>query len=161
MTDAVDKLAKVAKKWTPFGDHDKQISQAILAAIRKDPQGFEVFPPRKLARQQPCGCLVCVCYSDDRCNGCGAKGCGNHPVGEIPNPVFEADPLEYVKVKPLVWHASYGVLRAETPYGDYMVARGMLTFPNPMRPQQIHKDEESAQAAATADYHKRLKECFE
>ena len=74
---------------------------------------------------------------------------------------IQSDPIAYVKVKPLEWHSSYGVLRAETPYGDYMVARGMLTFPNPMRPQQIHKDEESAQAAATADYHKRLKECFE
>ncbi|WP_299949110.1 hypothetical protein [uncultured Ruegeria sp.] len=44
---------------------------------------------RTLARNQPCGCIVCHCEDDEQCQGCGAKSCGNHPVGEIPNPVYE------------------------------------------------------------------------
>ena len=47
----------------------------------------------KLARNQPCGCVICICEGDDRCSGCGAKNCGNHLPGEIPNPVFEPHPL--------------------------------------------------------------------
>jgi len=41
-----------------------------------------------LARNQPCGCVVCRCENDEQCQGCGAKHCGTHPVGEIPNPKF-------------------------------------------------------------------------
>ncbi len=44
----------------------------------------------KLAKYQPCGCVVCTCEDPDRCHGCGAKNCGTHPVGEMPNPVYEA-----------------------------------------------------------------------
>lgn len=43
---------------------------------------------RQLARQQPCGCVVCYCENQERCLGCGAKYCGTHDVGEIPNPVY-------------------------------------------------------------------------
>jgi hypothetical protein len=42
----------------------------------------------ELAKIQPCGCVVCTCENDDQCQGCGAKNCGNHPVGQIPNPVY-------------------------------------------------------------------------
>jgi hypothetical protein len=41
-----------------------------------------------LAKHQPCGCVVCTCEDDVQCHGCGAKHCGTHPVGEIPNPLF-------------------------------------------------------------------------
>lgn len=41
-----------------------------------------------LARNQPCGCVVCQCKDDNQCHGCGAKHCGTHPVGEIPNKKF-------------------------------------------------------------------------
>lgn len=59
-------------------------SQQLLAAIsaQGEPESAE------LARHQPCGCVVCTCEDEERCNGCGAKNCGTHPVGEIPNPVF-------------------------------------------------------------------------
>jgi len=43
----------------------------------------------KLQRNQPCGCIVCMCDDDERCHGCGAKHCGTHPVGQIPNPMTE------------------------------------------------------------------------
>lgn len=42
----------------------------------------------ELARNQPCGCIVCNCDNDERCVGCGAKNCGTHAVGEIPNPIY-------------------------------------------------------------------------
>jgi len=45
---------------------------------------------RELSRYQDCGCQVCVCEGGNQCYGCGAKNCGNHPVGKIPNPVFIA-----------------------------------------------------------------------
>ena len=43
-----------------------------------------------LAKNQPCGCVVCYCENGEKCLGCGAKNCGTHPVGKIPNPVFAA-----------------------------------------------------------------------
>ena len=94
---AVEKLdALIGDAISPSHSVDETINN-VLAAIQADPEEFGIFAPRKLARQQPCGCVVCICESDDRCNGCGAKGCGNHPVGEMPNPVFQAYPMAYVK----------------------------------------------------------------
>lgn len=43
---------------------------------------------RMLAKTQPCGCVVCTCEDDEKCHGCGAKHCGTHPIGEIPDPVY-------------------------------------------------------------------------
>lgn len=42
-----------------------------------------------LARNQKCGCVVCICDSDTHCFGCGAKNCGNHALGQIPEPVYQ------------------------------------------------------------------------
>lgn len=44
----------------------------------------------RLAKHQPCGCVVCTCKTEERCLGCGAKHCGTHPVGAIPNPMYES-----------------------------------------------------------------------
>ncbi len=41
-----------------------------------------------LAKHQPCGCVVCTCEDEVQCQGCGAKHCGTHPVGQLPQPVF-------------------------------------------------------------------------
>lgn len=46
-------------------------------------------PDLILARDQPCGCIVCKCHDEEHCYGCGAKNCGTHKVGQIPNPVYE------------------------------------------------------------------------
>jgi hypothetical protein len=43
----------------------------------------------RLSRNQPCGCVVCYCEGP-QCGGCGAKNCGHHAPGEMPNPVFDA-----------------------------------------------------------------------
>lgn len=42
----------------------------------------------ELQRNQPCGCIVCMCEDEEQCHGCGAKNCGTHPVGQFPNPVY-------------------------------------------------------------------------
>lgn len=39
----------------------------------KDTQDLLQTP--EYAREQPCGCIVCVCETNDRCHGCGAKMC--------------------------------------------------------------------------------------
>ena len=55
-------------------------------------------------------------------------------------------------VKPLVWSNSYGVWRAETPFGEYKVMGRVLTLPLPMNPQQVHNGVDSSKAAAQAHY---------
>lgn len=57
----------------------------IAEEIRALPVGEE----RLLARNQPCGCVVCICGTEDRCLGCGSKACGTHPVCAIPNPIYD------------------------------------------------------------------------
>lgn len=51
-------------------------------------------PAQLLAKHQPCGCIVCTCADDVRCHGCGARHCGTHPVGQIPNAVYERQPAQ-------------------------------------------------------------------
>lgn len=48
------------------------IRDAVMKALAEQRQRF-IEPP--LAREQPCGCVVCVCDDDERCYGCGAKNC--------------------------------------------------------------------------------------
>jgi hypothetical protein len=51
-----------------------------------DPAKFA--PEPTLARNQPCGCVVCRCEDDNQCQGCGAKHCGKHEVGKFPEAKF-------------------------------------------------------------------------
>ena len=55
--------------------------------------GGEGYAERTLAREQPCGCLVCICEDEEHCHGCGARFCGNHfsHVDRIPNPKWIED----------------------------------------------------------------------
>lgn len=41
-----------------------------------------------LAKHQPCGCVICTCEHETQCQGCGAKNCGTHAVGQMPNPAY-------------------------------------------------------------------------
>ena len=43
----------------------------------------------KLARNQPCGCVICVCDDPIRCHGCGGEACAEHNDGVIPEPLYE------------------------------------------------------------------------
>jgi len=51
---------------------------------------------KTLIKHQKCGCIVCTCEDEKQCHGCGAKHCGTHVLGEIPNPIYyiELDPIE-------------------------------------------------------------------
>lgn len=59
---------------------------ALIAEVRR-------LREPSLARNQPCGCVICICADPVKCHGCGALECGTHPVGEIPDPVYEPHPL--------------------------------------------------------------------
>jgi hypothetical protein len=72
-----------------------------------------------------------------------------------------AAPKVKPKVKPLNWRKAYGVSRAKTPFGDYIVGVRTLTLPLPMNPQQVHENEDAAKAAAQADYERRILEALE
>jgi len=48
---------------------------------------LRINPP--LAKHQKCGCIVCTCDDEVQCQGCGAKHCGTHEVGEFSSPVYE------------------------------------------------------------------------
>ncbi len=54
-------------------------------------------PPKAqpmLTKHQPCRCVICTCEHETQCHGCGAKHCGTHPVGQIPEPVYIRPPKE-------------------------------------------------------------------
>ena len=57
-------------------------------AVPDDDDGDDELEGSILAKHQPCGCVVCTCEDEVQCQGCGAKHCGTHPVGQIPQPVF-------------------------------------------------------------------------
>ena len=61
-----------------------------IAAL--EDENAELKTPR-LARNQPCGCVICQCDDPVKRHGCGAKDCKTHIGAEIPNPVYEAHPL--------------------------------------------------------------------
>lgn len=51
------------------------------------PQPTEQQP--ELAKYQPCGCVVCTCDHETQCQGCGAKHCGTHPIGQLYKPAYQ------------------------------------------------------------------------
>jgi hypothetical protein len=60
-----------------------------LQKIKSECERLLALPKNKLLVQhQNCGCQVCICEDEHQCHGCGAKYCGNHPVGEIPSPIY-------------------------------------------------------------------------
>jgi hypothetical protein len=73
-------LCKIEKLENKRKDNAKKIAELEAELDNKTPL---------LARHQPCGCIICTCMTDDRCLGCGAKNCGTHPPGEIPNPLYQ------------------------------------------------------------------------
>lgn len=51
-------------------------------------QALAMQPRPTLHKYQSCGCVICTCENDEQCQGCGAKHCGTHPLGEIPHPIY-------------------------------------------------------------------------
>lgn len=62
--------------------------ESALTAINAALDGVST-PVQKLARNQPCGCVVCICEDDVQCQGCGAKNCGNPDCKVLTAPVME------------------------------------------------------------------------
>lgn len=66
-----------------------------------------------------------------------------------------------VKVKPLEWRDSFGVLRAETPFGDYKVAGKVLHRLGSPSGQTVCGNSVEAQAAAQCDFEARILSALE
>ena len=52
-----------------------------------------------LVKYQPCGCVICTCDDEVQCQGCGAKMCGTHPIGENPDPVYEESESDKLRAR--------------------------------------------------------------
>jgi len=69
-----------------------------LSSMAKEMMGLVEAVQQKgmrLAKHQPCGCVICTCEDDYQCQGCGARNCGKHLAGEIPTPVYEAPEVSH------------------------------------------------------------------
>jgi len=73
-----------------WGRHDSPylLFSPVPFRIDAEPAESKGKPERLFAKHQPCGCVVCTCEDDEKCQGCGAHWCGTHPVPEIPIPVY-------------------------------------------------------------------------
>lgn len=88
MSKKIIELLEDAKK-----EHN---DDCILCAI-KDTRINDVITLLKQQplREQPCGCILCICDTEDRCLGCGAKMCEKHKaIGHLPDEdrVYEQQP---------------------------------------------------------------------
>lgn len=75
-----------------FGAQCRTIVPALTKEVRRLREFTEWQEPH-MAREQPCGCVICICNDQVKCHGCGAKNCGSHSDGIIPSPVYEHHPL--------------------------------------------------------------------
>lgn len=104
--NAIEKrLADIYEK----SNKDQRAALSLLWAGITSLPSVEVKP--RLAKHQPCGCVVCTCEDEEQCHGCGAKSCGTHPIGNIPTPVYEtesksADEDIRAKMAAIVFHAA-------------------------------------------------------
>lgn len=84
MTD--ERLAEDEAYVKSYGNLRAHRVTALIAEVRR-------LREPTLARNQPCGCVTCICADLEKCHGCGAKNCGTHEAGVIPNPVYKDHPL--------------------------------------------------------------------
>jgi hypothetical protein len=83
----IEKASFTIPGWSDLCDAD--LEDIYCTAIN----AYEETPTKPLlARNQLCGCIVCICSDPDRCHGCGARHCGKHEVGEFSNPVYKETP---------------------------------------------------------------------
>lgn len=89
---AVEVVTGLRDKWCkPTGTKEEEAAwdqcQRIYFAIRAL-AWLKAQQRPTLHKYQPCGCVVCTCENAEQCQGCGAKHCGTHPIGKIPNPIY-------------------------------------------------------------------------
>jgi len=97
-------LIDACRSFLRYYGTDQAKSDAAIAAMREavgaivDADQHPMDEPslqqatQKLTKYQPCGCVICTCEDDHQCHGCGAKNCGTHPVGVLPQAVYEPSP---------------------------------------------------------------------
>lgn len=71
---------------TPGCHPCQQCDEAPPQPPAPEPQGGAV---KSYARNQKCGCIVCICEDEVQCQGCGATHCGTHPLGQIPDAIYD------------------------------------------------------------------------
>jgi len=67
-------------------------------ALREEVERLKEWREPHLKRIQPCGCILCICETEDQCNGCGATSCKKHAnsiasIADDPTAVWEDHPL--------------------------------------------------------------------
>lgn len=92
--------------WSILSDRAKESYIKVAETILLDfaereallQEEIKLYKAPEFARNQPCGCVTCHCEDLIKCHGCGAKNCGTHEAGEIPNPIYKNNPqLDKIK----------------------------------------------------------------
>ena len=105
---------------------------------------------RLLAKHQPCGCVVCTCEDDTQCHGCGAHYCGTHPVGQIPNPVYEPDQSSELDILRARVAELEALLRRVDTYFQHTGKVGDLPISvHALLPKLIHRHEDGTETTVT------------
>lgn len=74
--------------------YSKQVTERadkLEEELAEEKKAREEWEGRTLARNQPCGCVICIC-GGERCAGCGSRPCNSFPHG-TDNAVWEKNPL--------------------------------------------------------------------
>lgn len=85
-----------ATGWHYATTPDWLTAPGIRALMQRVAELEAVLSAPMLARDQPCGCVVCQCPDDEQCHGCGAKRCGKDDCvfadPKVKNAVFIDEP---------------------------------------------------------------------
>lgn len=113
--------------WEHIARTKDQAGKEAIAALQSM-QG-EAAHERLLARNQPCGCVVCYCENEDQCQGCGAKNCGTHPVGDMPSPLYTHPQIPaavegFIDAEEILMH---GIAPKDAQELVFKIAEAMLT----------------------------------
>ena len=75
---ALEEAAAVVEEITYQDEHTKCRIYEAIRALKQQPCPMCGGSGKIPRREQPCGCILCVCEDDEQCQGCGAKLCINH-----------------------------------------------------------------------------------
>lgn len=104
LRDLADQCKVAASCLTYNGARAEAVAKHLLLEAsqglrRSQVQQDHIGDSNELAKHQPCGCVICTCEHETQCQGCGAKHCGTHAVGNIPNPVYLQSQVQKEPVK--------------------------------------------------------------
>lgn len=88
----LEMVEQIKARLKEIKSHSQDVSHITFnplpPATTSQTQQDHIGDSNELAKHQPCGCVICTCEHETQCQGCGAKHCGTHAVGNIPNPVY-------------------------------------------------------------------------